>query len=580
MRRFESFPLRFSNLSQKLSWGKIGAWLGLGLLLLGIAFRLINLETKIFWVDEVATAVRVGGYTQAELTELSLSTAIGVESVGVESVGTASVGTESAGTESVRTAADFLQLVHGSLDRPPSATLQALLKSPEHAPLYFLLARGWADMFGRSPLALRSLSVCLSLLALPCLFWVCLEWLGQPLVSWLAVGLMAISPLFIAYAQEARPYSLWVLLLLLSGGCLLRALRRDHWRSWLAYGVTLTLALYTSLLSLPIVLAQAVYVWGVAQGRSTPSMRRAVGAIALSLVAFLPWVVVILSQWDTLQRNTAWMQQSLDLPALIGIWLYSLSILVFDFPVAPLQSPLTVLQILTSVVILGFFGVALRHLIQQTPFRTWGFVVALAFPTPVLLVLADSLLGGQRSTAPRYWIAAHIGLVLLIAAWLSLQIHPSFPRRSTLRLWPSVLVIVLTLSLASSIGNLGRSPRYLKSRNLHNGAIATLINQAPSARLLTAPENLYDLISLSHSLNPTTPIQILSLESGQPRPTPQAPTPQAKASCAPTTFLFNPSQRLITSLEARPISLQQVYNPHLLIPTELALTLWRIHPPC
>lgn len=541
-------PARFNVLLSAPHQKHLWRWVLVGLVLVGIGLRWINLETKVFWVDEVATAVRVGGYTQTELTEAIANTP-------------------------PRPATDLWQTITGDIERPPSATLQALIKSPEHAPLYFLLAREWAALFGRSAIALRSLSVCLSLLSFPALVWLCLEWLALPSVGGIALAMMAVSPLFISYAQEARPYSLWLLLLLLSGGFLLRAMRRPHWIAWCGYGLSLTLALYTSLLSVPIALAQALYVWGAEEGKWSRMTRHAGGAIALSFVAFLPWVVVILTHWDTLQRNTAWMQQPLDFVAILGTWIYGLSILIFDVPVAPLTSPIAALQILTSTAILAIFGLALWKLIQRTPFRTWGFVLALALPTPLLLILADLAVGGQRSTAPRYWMAAHLGLVLILAGWYSLQWHSPSSSHSRHSLWSGVLALLLIISLASSLGNIGRSPRYLKSRNLHNGAIATYINQTPNALVVTESENLYDLISLSRDLTPAITVQVLSrdrLETSE--------TADHQPLCQPNILLFNPSQALLKTLQSQDMALKQRYIPQRLTPTELALTLW--HPIC
>src|SRR5687768_11835048 len=53
-----SRPMRFSQLVWPMLLGFI--------ILLGIGFRVSQLDAPVFWVDEVATATRVSGYTQAE----------------------------------------------------------------------------------------------------------------------------------------------------------------------------------------------------------------------------------------------------------------------------------------------------------------------------------------------------------------------------------------------------------------------------------------------------------------------------------------------------------------------------------
>ncbi|MEG3987264.1 hypothetical protein QUA13_08880 [Microcoleus sp. S28C3] len=46
-------------------------------------------------------------------------------------------------------------------------------------------------------------------------------------MEWIAVGLLAVSPLHVLYAQEARPYCLWPALILISCASLLRAMRLE-----------------------------------------------------------------------------------------------------------------------------------------------------------------------------------------------------------------------------------------------------------------------------------------------------------------------------------------------------------------
>lgn len=521
-------------------------WLGflVVLLLVGFGLRWVKLDQRIFWVDEVATAVRIGGYTEAEVVaEISDGNA--------------------------RTPAELQQYIQGPSPRSSDATLQALTNSPEHAPLYFLMARQWTAIFGRNPGSLRSLSVILSLLTLPAVYWLCWEWMGSKLAGWLAVGLMASSPLLIAYAQEARPYSLWVLLLVLSGGMLLRSLNTYKAQDWIGYGFSLSLCLYTSLLSIPLVLAQGIYILCLEKCRLTKVVRRGWVAIAASFISFLPWLWIVVSRWDTLQSNTVWMQQPMGLVERIGIWIYTLSILIFDTPVAPIGTLLSNLQIFTSIVILLAFGWATMGLVRHTSPRIWGFVLALGVPTPLMLMLADLLLGGKRSTAPRYWIPTHLALILIMAGWLGIQAASKYYPKAWNRQWQRIVAVLLAIALLCSIGNLWRSPRYLKTRNLHNPAIATIINLAPRPRVLAELTEVYDLISLTQFLKADVEIQVGEGD----RLVSQLPT------CQSNTFLFNPSPRLIEQLSDRlKGTLQEAYLPARLTVDEMGLTLWRTVP--
>ncbi|MEO6862166.1 MAG: glycosyltransferase family 39 protein [Microcoleus sp.] len=79
------------------------------------------------------------------------------------------------------------------------------IEEPQLPPLYFLAIKYWAKFFGDSPFSTRSFSVWMSLLAFFGVYWLCRELFPPPEVAWIAVGLLAVSPLHVLYAQEARP---------------------------------------------------------------------------------------------------------------------------------------------------------------------------------------------------------------------------------------------------------------------------------------------------------------------------------------------------------------------------------------
>jgi mannosyltransferase len=122
--------------------------------------------------------------------------------------------------------------------------------------LYYVLLRGWLH-FGFSPFFIRSLSVLASLATLPAVFW-----LGSKLfdrrVGLIAVALMSCNAYHIRYAQEARSYSLFVLLATLSSGFFVACVRepalaeRKRWR----YVLASVLAVYAHFYALLLVAAQ------------------------------------------------------------------------------------------------------------------------------------------------------------------------------------------------------------------------------------------------------------------------------------------------------------------------------------
>jgi mannosyltransferase len=150
--------------------------------------------------------------------------------------------------------------------------------------LYYLLLRGWLH-FGSSPFFVRSLSAIISLATLQAIFWLARK-LFDRRVALLAVALMTFNAYHIRYAQEARSYSLLVLLATLSSGFFVATLREPTRRHRWGYILASVLAVYAHLYALLLLAAQ----WLSARKRASPQpLRRAwtwIGVASLPLVIF------------------------------------------------------------------------------------------------------------------------------------------------------------------------------------------------------------------------------------------------------------------------------------------------------
>lgn len=543
------------------------------LLSLGLVFRVVNLDHKVFWVDEVATALRAAGYTRQEVTETLADGAL-------------------------HTPSELLSYQQLTPNRSLSNALLAFQQSPEHAPLYFLLTRFWMQLFGSSIAAIRSFSVVCSLLLLPVIYWLSQLLFKQAYVSWITVALMAISPFFIAYAQEARPYSLWVLLLALSGGGLLQALQRNTMSNWALYALTLVLSCYTSLLTLGVAIGQALYVFATERQFSQRVQRFGLAWI-VAIITLLPWLWKAGQSWQTIQANTTWMRMPLDSFAKVTIWFYSAAILYFDVPVITEPRLIAAAEIAVAVGVVAVVVYAYYRLCERTPQRIWLFVLSLSLPVPLALILLDLISNGRYSTAPRYLLPFHLGTQLAVAYLLGDRLSKSITPSLN---WRGIAVFLVSISLLSNLVHFETSPRYLKSRSLHNLPISAIVNQVRQPLLITESENTIDLLSLSHSLNQDVLLKILptselfeqlhqesteASDSAQSQISPPfADQWKSSKSLAlnslsdrfcKTIFLFNPSPNLKHQLQQNPqLGLEQRYYPQVLLPGEIALSLWQI----
>ena len=114
--------------------------------------------------------------------------------------------------------------------------------------LYYLLLRVWLEM-GHSPYFIRSLSVIITAATLPAVYWLARLLFGQR-VALISVALFAFNAYDVRYSQEARSYSLFLLLATLSSGLLVWWLGEPLRRNLRGYIAASVLAVYAHLYAL------------------------------------------------------------------------------------------------------------------------------------------------------------------------------------------------------------------------------------------------------------------------------------------------------------------------------------------
>lgn len=477
---------------------KSQAWLpplGLRLLLiavlvLGVYFRFVNIDRKVYWRDEAYTSMRISGYTLSDIAE------------GIF-------------TGQVVSRDEVQRYQRLSPDRGLDDTMRALSGNPEHPPFYYLSARFWSQIFGTSVQAMRSLPAIISLLAFPAVFWLCWELFQAPLVGWIAIALIAVSPLHVLYAQEARQYSLWIVTILLSNAALLRAMRVKTFSSWAIYAVALASTFYTFLFTILVALGQGIYVLIRERFRWTNNLRNFIFAGLASVVAFLPWVSLILLNFSRVQALTAHTGAQEDLtskitfPVLLQRWGTNISRLFFDgdFRGIDLNNPLFILfaAILTAV--------AFYWLYRHTETQVWLLLYSWAGTTAFALILPDLILGGRRSVVPRYSIPCYLAIGVAVAYLLASAIAPHVKPKG-LKVAGQVVLISLLLGGIFSCRAMSQSGGWWwnKASNSNNPSIARIINKAERPLVVAdAPPStrqsfdkvgaVGDVLSLSYSLS-------------------------------------------------------------------------------
>ncbi len=186
----------------------------------------------------------------------------------------------------------------------PWSAIGPALRTDNHPPLYFALLRLWRIVLGDGEAATRSLSCLASLAAL----WLLAE--GVRLRHGGAAGLlgallMAVSPVQVEYAREARGYALATAFVVGAAVALARLQRHGpHRRRSVALGLAALGALATHYYAAGPLLGLGVYALVALRGAPR---RAAVAGLLLALALFVAaWGPVLLAQRGHVYANNSW----------------------------------------------------------------------------------------------------------------------------------------------------------------------------------------------------------------------------------------------------------------------------------
>ena len=181
--------------------------------------------------------------------------------------------------------------------------VEGLFRVGHNGPLFFLLLRPWRNLAGDSEFVLRYPSALMGTLAVP-LGFVLARQLGFSRAAGLLLGLLlATSPYLIWYGQEAKMYTLLLVLITLAFIAYLKALtgaglssplggKKQTWLWWVIFVAATTLSYYTHILS-PLMLA----VYGVTALLYYAHLRRRWRGWLISMaILTLPYIPLALWQ--------------------------------------------------------------------------------------------------------------------------------------------------------------------------------------------------------------------------------------------------------------------------------------------
>jgi uncharacterized membrane protein len=379
-------------------------WGATALITLGCGLRLANLGQFVAWYDEIATLHHVAAQPEHQIVQ--------------------------SWPGKVQVFADLQQHLATEPRRRAIDTIRSLATTDaHHPPFYYLLLRLWADWFGNTIKSLRAATALIGVLLLPSLFWLLREAApDRPSLPWIGTVLVALSPLQVLYAQEAREYALWLVFSVLSSGWLLRALRRSTPKNWAIYTLAIVLCWYSHLLGGVILLAHGLLV--VQRALSQPDRHGAARwttvwpwllSAAATVVAFGPWLWVLSHAARNSVEALRWLNGPSDgqlnrwgaLRSITTVWVDTQDSLWGGFPQR--------YDLLVGLALI--IGVAAVVRLIRSPDRPLKWLV-LSLMAPFFLGLWLPAFLGDRTLAyvVRYQLPAMIALQIAVADWLAAQI--------------------------------------------------------------------------------------------------------------------------------------------------------------
>lgn len=328
----------------------------------------------------------------------------------------------------------WLDEIYSVIDITTRSTGEILLLPFDklHLPLYYLLLRFWTDLFGLSEASLRAPSMLFGIAAIGAIYLVGTR-LYDRQVGLLSAVLLAFSTYHVHYSQEARMYSLYVLLTILSFYWLLCLTEEASRRNIAGYLVTTVLLAYTHPFSLFVILAQNLYVFTAPLlGRHnafTISLQRWIPVQTAIGALIAPWVLhAILSSTD--DGVGQWIEEPTlaDLGGLLVIyfgWVPDEREMLID---AALLSDIR-FYILLFVLALAFIGITNRSVVRKSA-RSYlptlrrryedggAHRVSLLVLWVAVPILAPAVLSSFLSPmlVARYTLPASAGLFVLVAS--------------------------------------------------------------------------------------------------------------------------------------------------------------------
>ncbi len=157
-----------------------------------------------------------------------------------------------------------------------------------HQPLYFTILAYVSRFFGMSIIHFRLVSALFGIGSVVVMYYFT-RLLYVKKVALLSSFLLAVSPIHVLYAQEARPYTIVIFFFLCASYFFYRAVHENEWHLWMLYVFFTFLALLSHTYAYFYTFSHFLYFFSP-RGFSSLEGKRYISCLLLIVVLLLPWL--------------------------------------------------------------------------------------------------------------------------------------------------------------------------------------------------------------------------------------------------------------------------------------------------
>lgn len=318
-----------------------------------------------------------------------------------------------------------------------STLFRAILSDGVHPPLFYVIHKGALFLWGDAPFGQRFLAAFFSIIGVPLIYWAG-RLIFNRRVGLLAALLLALNPLQVWFAQEARMYSLLSVLAIISMALFWQALQTGRRRYWVALAIVNSIIFGVHYFGFLIPVSQLAFI--IATFRQNHRQLRPWAVTQMvAFLPLLPWLIGTALR-ETQSFGIGFLERPLPLDVPLTLWNFTTGWSTYFL------GPVSILALVLFAVasINGLRGGQPGFRFSQLLLIFWVFL-------PLILVWIIS----QRRAfyADRYLSFIIPGLMLLVA-FGAVRINALF--------WRRLLLAGLVLASVSGLANTHFDPAFFK----------------------------------------------------------------------------------------------------------------------